>query len=241
MKRTRNSKIKLKFYNNEFIKEIAFHEAGHAAAIYFGNKQKGLPAIDFRIHINPLTTAFNLSEPADAQPKNYAAKVEGGRLIPILPSTHAKWTNQNLAAEMPLAEHVFEADIVNFLSGALAEAKYVSQRDGEQINHWLVNLNSLKFYGGLSDLQIINDYLNCFLDSSELREIKVSELIRAAYNFINDSKNWSTISGLAEHIMTAEKHIIEYDEIIDVLEQGSQNFKMLKLPLDMGYRILWSH
>ncbi len=38
--------------NKDIIRETAIHEAGHAAAIYLGNKRKKLPSIVFRILIN---------------------------------------------------------------------------------------------------------------------------------------------------------------------------------------------
>ena len=36
----------------ELIRQVAFHEAGHAAAIHIRNKQKQLPPIFFQIYIN---------------------------------------------------------------------------------------------------------------------------------------------------------------------------------------------
>ena len=38
-------------FEQDLIKQIAFHEAGHAAAIYLYNKQKQLPSVDFQITI----------------------------------------------------------------------------------------------------------------------------------------------------------------------------------------------
>jgi hypothetical protein len=37
--------------DQDLIKQIAFHEAGHAAAIYLYNKQKQLPPVYFQITI----------------------------------------------------------------------------------------------------------------------------------------------------------------------------------------------
>ena len=43
--------------------------------------------------------------------------------------------------------------MINILVGPLAEAKYITQRDGELINPRLINLNTLHDYGGTSDLE----------------------------------------------------------------------------------------
>jgi hypothetical protein len=42
--------------DQSLIKQIVFHEAGHAAAIYLYNKQKQLPFVDFQITIKKQIT-----------------------------------------------------------------------------------------------------------------------------------------------------------------------------------------
>jgi hypothetical protein len=54
--------------------------------------------------------------------------------------------------------------------GPLAEANYVAMRDDEPINARLVNLNALHHYGGSSDLETINDYLDCLNTDRAQRE-----------------------------------------------------------------------
>jgi len=42
----------------ELSRKTATHEAGHAAAIYLGNKQKQLPPVFFQIYIKDLNSEF---------------------------------------------------------------------------------------------------------------------------------------------------------------------------------------
>ena len=112
----------------------------------------------------------------------------------------------------------FEADIVNLLVGPLAEANYVARRDDEPINPRLVNLDALHYYGGSSDLETINEYLDCLNPNKTLREKKLAELFLAAFNFINDGSNWHAITALADYILADCKNIIECEEIIAVLD-----------------------
>ena len=73
--------------NPEVNKNVAIHQAGHAAAIYFNNQQKALPPVFFQILITPLATDFQSSQYGRKSNHHYVVKVDGGRLIPILPSS----------------------------------------------------------------------------------------------------------------------------------------------------------
>jgi hypothetical protein len=115
-------------------------------------------------------------------------------------------------------QRAFEADIINLLVGPLAEANYVAMRDDEPINPRLVNLNALHHYGGSSDLETINEYLDCLSANRAQREKKLSELFLAAFNFISDRSNWHAIMALADYILADCKNIIECEEIIAVLD-----------------------
>ncbi|HEY8096516.1 MAG TPA: hypothetical protein VIE65_10560, partial [Methylobacter sp.] len=114
----------------------------------------------------------------------------------------------------------FEADIINLLAGPLAEARYVSLRDNEPINPELLNVTALQYYGGSSDLEVVNEYLECFIDSDELRERKMTELFLAAFSFVCERPNWLAITALADSILAHQENIIECNDIIDVLESG---------------------
>lgn len=214
MKRSHGFNRHYKSGHKEINKEIAIHEAGHAAGIYLGNKQKNLPAVYFKIYINHLNSYLNKYS------CKYTAKIEGGRLIHTLPYNYSE-AIKGLADDQESAyKRAFEADIVNILIGALAEAKYVSLRDDEAQNIDLVNLESLHFYGGSSDLTTIHEYLDCYIDNDDLKKDKMSELFQAALVFLNKQSNWMAITTLAEAILALDKHIIEYELIVDALEHG---------------------
>jgi len=205
----------------ELSRKTAIHEAGHAAAIYLGNKQKQLPPVFFQIFIKELNsnsqTSGCLCKSYDSC-NNCITKVEGGRLIHTLPSSVEEAISDFSFAQKQAYQHAFDADIFNLLVGPLAEANYVALRDGELINPRLVNLNALHYYGGASDLETINEYLECFIADKAQREKKLSELFLAAFNFINDCSNWRAIMALADYILADSKNILECEEIIAVLD-----------------------
>jgi hypothetical protein len=203
-------------------RKVAFHEAGHAAAIYLSNKQKGLPPVYFQIFIKSLTDQFQESALVNTPDHKNIAQVIGGRLIHTLPSSIEAAINGFTATEKQAYIRAFEADMINSLVGPLAEAKYIAQRDGELINPILVNFNALHYYGGTSDLESVKEYLECFSSQTEVREQKITELFLAAFRFINDRLNWRAITTLAEYILAGDKNVIECEEIIAVLESGYQ-------------------
>jgi hypothetical protein len=222
MNRTNNLKNTTKLAYQEISRKTAVHEAGHAAAIYLGNQQKGLPPVFFQIFINPLNNGAQSSEFLGNPSDRYVAKVEGGRLIHTLPSSLDEATKDFSAEQKYTYQHAFEADIINLLAGPLAEARYVALRDNEPINPELININALQYYGGSSDLEIANEYLECFIDSDELREKKMTELFLAAFNFVSKRPNWLAITELADSILASEENIIKCHEIIDILESGGR-------------------
>ncbi len=205
----------------ELSRKTAIHEAGHAAAIYLGNKQKQLPPVFFQIYIKELNSDLQspecLCKSYDGC-NNCITKIEGGRLIHTLPSSVEEAISDFSLAQKRAYQRAFEADIINLLVGPLAEANYVAMRDDEPINPRLVNLNALHHYGGSSDLETINEYLDCLIAHRGQREKKLSELFLSAFNFINDRSNWQAIMALADYILADCKNIIECEEIIAVLD-----------------------
>ena len=202
--------------NAEFIRQVAFHEAGHAAAIHIRNKQQ-LPPIYFQIYINH---AFQCSESAYNTYKNdkaYLTKIEDGRLIHTLPSSVAKALSDFTPAQQYDYQIAFEADIVNLLAGPLSEANYIALRDDEPINPNLVHLDALHFYGGRSDIATINEYLDCLELTLAQRQAKLISLFLKAFAFIKDPANWRAILALAEYIISSKKNIIVYEDIASVL------------------------
>jgi hypothetical protein len=202
----------------EISREIAVHEAGHAVAIYLGNHEKELPPVFFQIFINPLHKKVESAEFLGTSADRCISKVKGGRLIHTLPSSLDQATRGLSAARKYTYQHAFEADIINVLAGPLAEARYVALRDNEPFNPELVNVSALQYYGGSSDLKIVDEYLACFIDNHESRERKMTELFLAAFNFVNDRRNWLAIIALADFILTNENSIIECNDIIDVIK-----------------------
>ncbi|MGZ8189960.1 MAG: hypothetical protein ACXWTS_01875 [Methylococcaceae bacterium] len=202
---------------------IAFHEAGHAVAIYLNNKARNLPPVYFQIifkEINGDDDAIAYQATHDGS----IARVEGGRLIQSLPYSIDDLTHKLIDrndAMMPLIRdyiNAFEADIINLLVGPLAEAKHVYSRDDELFSHQLVNLKALKNYGGGSDLALARQYLESFTENKQLQDEKLDKLFVEATNFINDCTNWKAITKLASYILKSNKNIISCEEVVSVLE-----------------------
>jgi hypothetical protein len=200
----------------ELITQAAFHEAGHAAAIYFRNRYYNLPQISFRISLsgvkqlklldNRLMLIGNME---------FHAKLEGG----LLAENQALSVRSDESSQATLVyQQACEVDVVNLMAGPLAEAKQVAQRDGEYINQHLVNYEALKNYGGKSDLEKIEEYLACFgLDPVKQAE-KLKELYSVAFHFINQAHHWRAISNLANYMLGSENEIIAYEEASAILE-----------------------
>ncbi len=194
----------------EISRKIAIHEAGHAAAIHFGNRKRQLPPVFFHIIIANCTCQLHDID--------CLTKVEGGRLIHTLPSSVAEATC-NFSPEQKYAyQQAFDADIINLLVGSLAEANYVAQRDNELITPHLVPVHSLYNYGGAADLEIIKDYLQCVSSDKTQQEQKITELFWAAFEFISDWAHWYAITALADYLLGNDKDVVDYEEITTVLD-----------------------
>lgn len=211
----------LNLTHQEVKRKVAIHEAGHAAAIYLGNKQKKLPAVFFQIFITLVNGDFQSSQFLSKPNTTYVANIEGGRLIHTLPYSIEEALNGFSSAQIIAYQQAFEADMINLLVGPLAEAKYMTQQDGELINSRNLHLNALNYFGGTSDLECINEYLECFHANSELRKQKITELFSAAFSFVNETSNWRAITALADFILNEDKSVIDCNEIISVLETAN--------------------
>jgi hypothetical protein len=204
---------------------IAYHQAGYAVAIYLGNKQRQLPAVYFQILVKRLDTEIQFKDRIANPRGRYVAKVEGGRLIQSLPLSFSDATHYFSRVQMDEYRRAFEADVINMLAGSLAEAKYVALRDDEIFNANLVNLNALHFYGGSSDLEVITEYMECFLPDKAERQKKLVELFAAAFRFVNKKSHWAAISALAQFILAEPKGVINCEEVISFLESRSALLK----------------
>jgi len=191
-------------------KKIFFHVAGHATAIYLNNMARNLPPVFFQIklediHKGPEEESF-LTRPADG---DCVAKIEGGRLIQSF-SALPDATNGYLNA--------FEADIVNILTGPLAEAKYIYECDDEFFSELLVNIPALNNYDGRIDLALVREYLQSLYTSEQEQNEKLHQFFIAAFDFVENYSNWQVICQLADYIVESNKSIISYEEIISMLE-----------------------
>jgi hypothetical protein len=199
----------------------AYHQAGRAVAVYLGNRQKNLPALHFQITVSPPDYQVGLPGWLGRVSDKFAAKLEGGRLIPYLPYSFDVATQLLSPSEKRQCQYAFEADVINLLVGPLAEAKYVAQRDGEVFNANLVYLGALKFYGGGQALKTIDEYMAClYPDNKAERSKKLTELFLAAYSFINDRPNWQAIKTLAEMIYGHPKDVFGCEDLIAMIEFG---------------------
>lgn len=203
---------------------IAFHEAGHAAAIYLNNKARNLPPIFFQIIFKERSAIDGEGFMSQGIHDNCLARVEGGRLIQSLPYSvdglAHKLIDQNEAMAPLVSDYIraFEADIINLLIGPLAEAKYVHNRDDELFNHQLVNLKSLENYGGGSDIGLVREYIENFSESQEQQDEKLHELFVLACDFVKTPLNWKAITDLANYILESDKAIISCEEVAAVLQ-----------------------
>jgi hypothetical protein len=193
----------------ELSRRTAVHEAGHAAAVYFGNQQRALPPVFFQMVISPCVCSV-----AD---RRGVTRIEGGRLIHTLPSSWEEVSRDFSLAQQQTYRLAFEADVVNLLVGSLAEAKYVAERDNELINPHLVPLTVLHNYGGAADLEVVQEYLDCFVSKAEQAQ-KIETLFWQAFDFINDWTHWYAITALANYIVQHQRDVMDYDEVTRVLD-----------------------
>lgn len=219
MKRNYKTDICSTIEDRDLLRQIAFHEAGHAAAIYLYNKLQQLPPVYFQISIQALNNLRDNLDDACQASDYYAAVVEGGRLIHCLPLAMIEKFHLVSEAEHSTYRAAFEADMVNLLIGPLAEAKHVALRDDEPFNERLISLDALRHYGGASDLEKVHEYLDIFLNSDYRREEKLAELFVKAFEFISSTTHWRAIGRLADYIVNNKDNVISCEQAISVLEQ----------------------
>lgn len=207
--------------HRQLVLQTAFHEAGHAAAIYLCNRQKNLPPVYFQITFDGLCASTpEMDSMKRLSRGNWIATVEGGNLIHSLSLSVIESSGYFSDHEHHAYQLAYEADIINLLAGPLAEAKYVAERDNEAFNPRLVNVEALKYYGGTSDLEKVNEYLEALIATHDKRCQKLNELFMAAFRFIEDPSHWHAIVRLANHILENDKEVIGCEEVIDVIDNA---------------------
>lgn len=213
--------------NQKINKRAAFHVAGHAAAIYLGNNQRKLPPVYFRIGFHQSFLSGQSTRIIERNQKVYFPKLEGGRLISELPFSFTD-EQKFLHGDQKLAyQRAFEADIINFLAGPIAEAKYVAIRDDELISPRLLNLKSLHNYGGETAIEVVNRYFECIKKPDEDKNRLIIDLYYSAFAFVNERANWLAITALADHITAKESSHIECEEIISILKNACKEKKLI--------------
>lgn len=205
--------------DQDLIKQIVFHEAGHAAAIHLYNKQKHLPPVYFQITIKKTGhTPANPFASRALRHDHFVAMVEGGCLIHSLPVTVIENANYYSVDEQDAYRTAFEADMINLLAGPLAEAKHVALRDNECFNKNLIHVNALHNYGGKSDLEKVYGYLESIIADKSLQEEKIAGLFNTAFQFIDSRVHWQAIERLADYILYKNENTISCEEAIAVLD-----------------------
>lgn len=187
----------------------AFHEAGHAAAIFLRNRRKQLPPVFFEIQ---------LKRPSSTD-SSFFAKVIDGKLIQSLPIAVVESWSTLSGHGQHSCQRAYEADVVNLLVGPLAEAKHVAIRDGEVFNLGLIGFDALSNYGGSSDLEAALSYLEHFIASKSTRAEKMAELLAEAFHFINSPRDWRCIQNLASYILDGQQETISCNEVSYIFEQ----------------------
>jgi hypothetical protein len=198
-------------------KRTAYHLAGHAVAVYLGNKQKQLPEVHFRITIGHQGHHEQHSGQVLCS-QGCTGIIEGGRLIQNLPQSVAEFTRYLVWPQQEQYLRALEADVINLLAGSLAEAKSISSWNSEIFSTHKLNLSALHLYGGTTDLITVAEYMECYLPDKESREQKLTELFFAAISFVYKRSNWQVISDLAEFIMREPKSVIHCEEVVGLLE-----------------------
>ncbi|WP_432741145.1 hypothetical protein ABXJ76_13325 [Methylobacter sp. G7] len=226
MKRNHQTDTSYVINDQDLFKQIAFHEAGHAAAIYLCNKQKQLPPVHFQIIIKASKRQKgSLLDACRLGYEHFAAVVEGGRLIHSLPVALIESAHYFSDVEQDAYQTAFEADVINLLVGPLAEAKHVALRDNEQFTAQLVNINALHYYGGTSDLEQVYEYLDIFIATKSRQQEKLVELFGKAFQFISSPIYWQAIERLADYILKNRENIISCEESIAVMDQSGTRQK----------------
>ncbi len=204
----------------ELATQIAYHEAGHATAIYLYNKQQQLPPVFFKVHVKKHENLKQfMAEKGEQEPPAVAATIEGGCLIENLTLNLAASCGEMSANEKIAYYQALDADVINLLAGSIAEKNYVIQRDNEIINAELLNVEALASYGNYSDMQKIQTYLEFFSDCPLQKQQKLNRLLQASFNFITQPKTWRAVQAVAEFILETQEQAIHCEQIFKVIDE----------------------
>lgn len=211
----------------DLIYRIAYHEAGHAAGIHLHNKQKQLPSVFFRIILkNAVAGMPSAAKARFGRALPFIAEIEGGRLTETMPIDVLESSGYFSLTAADAYRTALEADIINLLIGAAAEAKHVALRETGRFDRCAVSLASLPCYGGASDLAEAYEYLESSMASRQLREEKIAELFNRALDFITEPVHWRAIEHLAGYLLLRKENSVSCEKAIAVLEEASPDEKI---------------
>ncbi len=205
------------FNQQELRQRIAYHEAGHATAIYLYNKLHALPPIFFQINLKPDNGLDR--DALSFTPEGIAAKVEGGYLVRDLHLSFERLQDSMSETEILEYQKALDADMINLLAGAIAEAHYLSVRDGELLNANLLSIDALRRYGGDSDLIRIDDYLRYLPENKVSKQQKLAALLLQSFEFMMQPKIWKAVNAVAKFILESKKQIICCEEVFEVIDR----------------------
>lgn len=205
---------------SDFIDQVAFHEAGHAAAIYLHNKQIHLPQTYFHISLSGFNQQKRQTDVVSHENQGVFQPILEGGLLQIQ-SLSMPDNRECQSQECHNCRMAYEADVINLLAGPLAEAMHVAIRDGERINRHLVDLDALKNYGGQLDMEKVEDYLSAFSSDPEKRAAKLKDLYTTSFKFIAQPAHWQAITRLAHYISACDKELICYEEVAEILDAAT--------------------
>ncbi len=197
--------------------QIAYHEAGHATAIYLYNKQQQLPSIFFQIHLKNYEDIKQLTAQNNSQ-GTYVAEIEGGCLIENLALNLSVNRNEIHPSEREEYYRALNADVINLLAGSIAEQNYLILRDNEVINEALLNIRNLGRYGNYSDMQKINNYLRFLSDCPIEQQKKLTLLLKESFYFITHPKIWKAVTAVAHYILGSQKQPVHCEDIFKVID-----------------------
>jgi len=198
--------------------QIAYHEAGHATAIYLYNKQQQLPSIFFQIHLKNYEDIKQLTAQDINYQGAYVAEIEGGCLIENLALNLSVSRNEIHLDEKEEYHRALNADVINLLAGSIAEQNYLILRDNEIINEALLNIRNLGRYGNYSDMQKINNYLRFLSDCPVEQQQKLTLLLKESFFFITHPQTWKAVTAVAHYILNSQKQQIHCEDVFKVID-----------------------
>ncbi len=201
--------------------KIAYHEAGHATAIYLRNQQLNLPPVFFQIKFN--TEIFESAQDEKQEDNlihDNVAMIEGGCLIHSVTVSLLESSNFFSDDDHHAYLQAMQADIVNILAGPMAEAKFTAIRDQEWNETQFDNIEVLHNYGGSYDIEKINEYLSSYIPTGSQRLNVLESLITETLKFINTPANWFAISQLANAIYQRTSDTISCEQIAEIVDKN---------------------